>query len=246
MEASNKAPEPSGKAPDGVPRATAATGSAGSEALKKPGEVDPARGSTSPLMGISSEADPPAPHAGDGSDGPVETDVDEMVAVVSQRAVEISKNVATLASTAGVEAANVVNNLSETVSGFSTGFVSLFSVFDPTAEEAQAQARAVLESGAGPMQGGAASGPAGATRQQGSSHGSAGPQRRVASRAIDLQANFGLPPEESLLEGENRVAASAQGLHSFRPPPCTGAVRPRASLPLLKLLHCASLCCCGL
>jgi len=65
-------------------------------------------------------AGPPAAAAPDSgaessNDGPVETDVDEMVAAVSHRAAEISKNVATLASTAGVEAAKGLNNLQETV-----------------------------------------------------------------------------------------------------------------------------------
>lgn len=96
---------------------------------------------------------------------------------VTVKAQELGLNVVEIASSASNEAAAVVQGLSDTMTGFSTSFVSLFSVFDTATPPPASDARKGKEK-----------------------ESSQSSSVRSASRDIDLQAIFGLPTEETLLE----------------------------------------------
>ncbi|GJP47678.1 hypothetical protein CLOM_g6853 [Closterium sp. NIES-68] len=135
---------------------------------------------------------------------------------------QVAANVAGFASSAGAEAAAVVSSLSERVTGFSTGFVSLFSVFDSAvaypSDSTQGGSAAAHSSGgadgssagaeqgdkarAGSSDGSGGSGGGGAGSAEAESGEGMGESARAhhPSRAIDLQAIFGLPTNETLLE----------------------------------------------
>ncbi|CAI7847116.1 unnamed protein product [Closterium sp. NIES-53] len=133
----------------------------------------------------------------------------EVAAAVGQVAAGVAAGVAGLASSAGAEAAAVVSSLGERVTGLSTGFVSLFSVFDSAIAYPSDATAAPAATGGGSSaaqaealkaKGGSDSGGAGGGEEEAREGAEGSARSPHPSRAIDLQAIFGLPTHETLLE----------------------------------------------
>ncbi|CAI5941012.1 unnamed protein product [Closterium sp. NIES-64] len=133
----------------------------------------------------------------------------EVAAAVGQVAAGVAAGVAGLASSAGAEAAAVVSSLGERVTGLSTGFVSLFSVFDsaiaypsdkPTAPAAAGGGSSAAQAEAHKARGGSDGRGTGGAEEEGQVGAEGSARSPHPSRAIDLQAIFGLPTHETLLE----------------------------------------------